>query len=639
MNPGAAYKDLSIQISELDDAIETFRRQGQDPLPVISAQSLLKGKLAEAKSDYEAAVAAYQSSLEGFRQAGMEKEAATVALGAARMLRETGELTSALVFCQEAVRSVDTLWHETSLQDRQLTSAISVETYDFSVLVAHCKGEDRQTFEYIQKAKSRWLNDAISLDQTCSDGSTPVCADQQNEQGSSVAERSAFLVSTSNLDQGWNEYLAGRLCETQLAELEQRLLNSFNSLTRSTSSGWSPSAATYSFEDIQARLQPHEALLDFFVQTDGVFTVLIRKTTFNVSFQPIPATQVRDLAIMAYLNLIQNQSRRDFQLQMEVAEKADSRDLMQLIDDIFYQEPEVVLQALYDRILQPLAAALTDASRLIICPHWVLHVVPFQAMGRAITKGELIISTQTITYCPNATIWARLRDAKSLSSVNSKSKSLVFGVEKTSGSKWWQGVQTFLGHLRDDAHLSDFVAEAKDVANSLQVSPVLNQSATKARLLQEFPSAKIVHLSCHSAGNRNNVSVNGLLLADGILTIAEILTNEQINQSKPTLISLSACRSGIDRVDPGDQLHGIGYAFMARCGSCLLTSMWPIDAEATRLLMSRLYDFYPTCGDWAEALRQAQLATRQSVSNEIVGDAPLSFDDPYFWSGFYVIGA
>jgi CHAT domain-containing protein len=626
---------LRQKIDEADACIQFCIETGDDPTPVINAKFLLEGQLAEALNDFPAASMAYERSVDGFRLAGCDKEVAIFALKAARTNERIENHKKAFDFCQEAVDALESLRAKTPFAARLLSLDLSVKTFDFAIKIAHICNEDHQVFSLIQKAKSRCLNDMIARKQDLSQlpnfSQVSTNSDQQ--------ARSRFYRATADLDQGWDLYFNEQIEQASLTALEEKLNQEFINLDADSSenkdylSTFCNSATTYNIEDIQKILVGNEAMLEFFVQENGIYIVIICADQFKVVLKPLSANDVKDIALMLHLNLIQSKNRHAYMEELRAQDEPERIEFMEQIGEILYQDPKILLQELYDLLFGSLLKELEDITRIIICPHWILYLVPFHAMGGSIANGDLVINHKAFTYCPSATIWARLRNASKRNEPVRFSKSLVFGVEKKTSANWFQGVLEFFSRIRGDIQLSDFEAEAIDVASDLKVSAVIGSAATKTQFFDRFPNSDIVHLSCHSALKSAQKSTNGLLFADGILTIAEILMDQRIGTSRPELIALSACRSGLDVIYPGDQLGGIGPAFMAHCGSNILGSLWPVHSEATRILMETLYENYQISKDWAEALRQAQLITMNSNNR-----SNLDFHEPYFWSAFFIMG-
>ena len=55
------------------------------------------------------------------------------------------------------------------------------------------------------------------------------------------------------------------------------------------------------------------------------------------------------------------------------------------------------------------------------------------------------------------------------------------------------------------------------------------------------------------------------------------------------MIALSACESGLGRVENGDEVLGFTRSFLSAGTSTLLASLWPVSDAATEKLMTTLY--------------------------------------------------
>ena len=235
------------------------------------------------------------------------------------------------------------------------------------------------------------------------------------------------------------------------------------------------------------------------------------------------------------------------------------------LSKVLYPKPDESLKWLYKILIKPVEKDLIDVEKIIICPHWFLNIIPFAALLSS-NEGDYLVKSRIITYSPSASIWGRLRDIKRETKSSNENTSLVVGVEQIHESKLLDSIERFLDNLVGGSKISDFEEEATDIALDLNTTPIIGSSANKDTIINRFQSSDIVHFSCHTV-NRSHPLINGLLFADGVLSLAEILTNENIGASNPSIISLSACRSGVDRVEPGDTIWGLGYGFLARCAA------------------------------------------------------------------------
>jgi CHAT domain-containing protein len=92
------------------------------------------------------------------------------------------------------------------------------------------------------------------------------------------------------------------------------------------------------------------------------------------------------------------------------------------------------------------------------------------------------------------------------------------------------------------------------------------------------------------------------------------------------LVTLSACETGITdvRYSP-DEYLGLPAGFMQAGAPGVVSSLWAVDDESTKLLMKHFYQFH--LHDRLEpsvALRKAQLSLRDNPK----------YNNPYYWAAF-----
>ncbi|MCP4305527.1 MAG: CHAT domain-containing protein, partial [bacterium] len=140
--------------------------------------------------------------------------------------------------------------------------------------------------------------------------------------------------------------------------------------------------------------------------------------------------------------------------------------------------------------------------------------------------------------------------------------------------------------------------------------------------------ANILHLAAH--GQFNPIaSLNSLIALapdetnDGWLTVGE---SYGLNLENTDLVVLSACETNLGDLSEGDELVGLTRALIFSGTPSVIASLWAVEDEATSLLMERFYTHLKDRMGKAEALRQAQIETREEYPN------------PYYWSGFVLSG-
>ena len=93
-----------------------------------------------------------------------------------------------------------------------------------------------------------------------------------------------------------------------------------------------------------------------------------------------------------------------------------------------------------------------------------------------------------------------------------------------------------------------------------------------------------------------------------------------------SLVTLSACQSGVSKITAGDELLGLVRAFLAAGAKSLLVSMWWADDQATAELMEAFYGRLKAGFSRSSALREAQVSLRARHPH------------PYYWAPFVLIG-
>ena len=117
---------------------------------------------------------------------------------------------------------------------------------------------------------------------------------------------------------------------------------------------------------------------------------------------------------------------------------------------------------------------------------------------------------------------------------------------------------------------------------------------------------------------------------DGILTAEEVASLDLTGVSWAVL---SACESGLGEARAGEGLFGLRRAFQVAGARTLVTSLWPVEDEASRRWMKALYEGRLARGlDTARAVHEAGLAVLRERRA-----AGLS-DHPFFWAGFVAAG-
>ncbi|MFP5380160.1 MAG: CHAT domain-containing protein, partial [Vicinamibacteria bacterium] len=117
---------------------------------------------------------------------------------------------------------------------------------------------------------------------------------------------------------------------------------------------------------------------------------------------------------------------------------------------------------------------------------------------------------------------------------------------------------------------------------------------------------------------------------DGVVTAAEVAS---LDLSGVEWAVLSACDTGLGSIATGEGVFGLQRAFRVAGASTVIMSLWPVDDEATRAWMTRLYRARLDEGrDTAAAVRAAALQTLEARRR---GGRSTH---PFYWAGFIASG-
>ena len=118
-------------------------------------------------------------------------------------------------------------------------------------------------------------------------------------------------------------------------------------------------------------------------------------------------------------------------------------------------------------------------------------------------------------------------------------------------------------------------------------------------------------------------------LDDGVLTAFEATG---LNLHGTELVVLSACGTGLGRVESGEGVFGLRRALEMAGAEAVLMSLWSVPDQETQELMGLFYEKWLAGREKHAALREAQLEMRQKVK-ERYGE-----DLPFYWGAFVLVG-
>ena len=253
------------------------------------------------------------------------------------------------------------------------------------------------------------------------------------------------------------------------------------------------------------------------------------------------------------------------------------------------------LAKLYDLLVRPFSEYLSGDS-LVIVPVGSLHYVPFHALR---DENGYMIERFEIGHAPSASVWSRLQERRPKPIKNS----LLMGYA--------------------DERIPLVEQEIRQIRRAFPDSKSLvGKRATFSAYIENAPAFDLIHLACHGQFRPENPMFSSLHLADGWITVQDICSQKL----KASLVTLSACETGVNRIFAGDEILGLVRGFISAGASSLIVSLWTLNDEAAGKLMKQFYTNLQRGESIAASLRQAQL------------DFVRNGEHPFLWSPFILIG-
>ena len=310
-----------------------------------------------------------------------------------------------------------------------------------------------------------------------------------------------------------------------------------------------------------------------------------------------------------------------------------------------------------------LALIPDSCKRLIIIPHWFLHILPLHALpvsNSHITKFEAGANAQDLhDLFPNGVQYAPSCQLLQIAqSFHHSDFNKLFAIQNPTKDLLYTDLEVNI--------LSNFFTESQIIAKD---------NATKNAIIPHLKSSNnhCHHFSCHGGFNPNNPLESALFLANKEpLTLGEIF-ELRLNQCR--LVTLSACETGlIDINSISDEYIGLPSGFLFAGSPSVVSSLWTVNDLSTSFLMIKFYEilfdinlnisvavalkeaqdwlqnltiekldefleqYQPQIDKYLAPLRPGQRKIYQESLKQIRQRQPHPFANPYYWAGFTATG-
>ena len=288
---------------------------------------------------------------------------------------------------------------------------------------------------------------------------------------------------------------------------------------------------------------------------------------------------------------------------------------------------------LYDLIMK--SVNLKNKTSLIISPDGLLNLIPFEALFHE----KYLVEQLNIQYVPSAKELFKLHQ----NSFRSNSKIVLFANPNFNNTikknKIVRG-DIFRSLRANFGMLKGTLLEANKIKSLFPLATIFSENmATEANLLKTI-SPKILHLATHGFFLENEEILNpmlksGIVLSgannsiqnftgEGIITALEL---SELNLKGTELVVLSACNTGVGKIEEGEGVVGLNKAFISAGTKQIIMSLWSVSDSSTALLMEKFYENIKQGDSYSMALNSAK---KWMIKHDK--------SHPYYWAGFMSSG-
>lgn len=341
-----------------------------------------------------------------------------------------------------------------------------------------------------------------------------------------------------------------------------------------------------------------------------------------------------------------------------------------------------------DKLVRQRLMPLEDSLKAIDGQPGVRHLVVLPSFKMAAVPLEALTDRFTISYAPSGTAFAWLKEQRAKQAAPAASLLALgdptFQLPHDRGSLA-QAKAPSSGESREAFdRLPGSRQELMGVARVFSETRLLMGDQASTKNLNELAAGgglshfRYLHFATHGVLDDQRPLNSALILAqdqtatgqnspepNGRLTAEGILRGWKLNAD---LVTLSACNTGLGKLSGGEGYLGFSQALFLAGARSLVVGLWQVDDSATALLMTRFYENLLGTPEGtvkpmpkADALAEAKRWLRELKPEEVrdltkdlptrgtrgriekrraTGDANAvrSFEHPYYWSGFVLIG-
>jgi len=342
------------------------------------------------------------------------------------------------------------------------------------------------------------------------------------------------------------------------------------------------------------------AVIQYYITEDHLFLFYIDNNTYNLTKHNI------NINLPEIVGTLRTVLRKSIdKLSYNKVERTASYDTLL-----------ISAQQLYKQLIKPFEDNLNTQKQLLIVPDKSIGYLPFDLLTPSGKEEDYMVHRFNINYAYSMLLHDHMVDQ-----INSGAKS--------------NKLLAFAPTFKNDDSLSELPFNTEEVNEIKQIfksNIYTNEHATKENFIDEYKNHKLIHLSTHAIvndtmpsksliafyNNNSNEKKSNFLFAEEIYNL----------NSSADLIFLSACDTGIGKIESGEGIMSIARAWASTGIKSIITTLWRIDDLFTSKFSAEFYKRLSNGSTTSESLWQTK---KQFISDGV-------YSHPYYWSAFSLIG-
>ncbi len=423
---------------------------------------------------------------------------------------------------------------------------------------------------------------------------------------------------------------------------------------------------TIKLSEIQSLIDQDTAILEWYISGDRIMAFIVTNEGLIPPNPPLKGGNSEVKGVKVWQSSAEDREKLiDFIKDYREAYENNKTEWINNLNSCLNQLSEILP---IDELLELIPKS---CSRLILIPHWFLHIIPLHCLP--LKDGQFLYQrfSNGVGYIPSCQLLKLVKLSQRENFTH------LFAIKNPTR----KDLKPLLGANLEIERISQgFDAEKTIIIGELKAS---EQTLVNRR--QELQASHCIHFSCHGKFDNKSPRDSALMLADpegnlgksANLTLAEVFKKLDLRECR--LVTFSACESGIieSKADSiSDEYVGLPSGFLFAGSSSVVSTLWTVDPLATTLFMAKFYHDLKRISirdqgsiaivlnhtqTWLRTLNSQKLAQTknsqkfqqlldrvfeskrdrrkfQDLLEAAVKREPYPFANPYYWTAFIATG-